>query len=252
MPISSLSKVPSTSPSTGAVVVAGGIGVGGDVNVGGGVATGRLRTAGDSLVVSGPPGGASITIGGAADVVSLGVPACGVEGAAEFHLATRAGAKSLIASYALQAQPELLRPLSAPVTSIDIGTSESNSVTAGALRVGPGAAATIANDGSAAFAGDVTAVSDLSANVGVETIAGALSKVRALRGVTYERTNSPGRRHMGLVAQEVEQVVPEVVSSGTSGLKAVAYGNLTGLLVEAVKELGDAVDGLRGGNGGGG
>jgi len=71
----------------------------------------------------------------------------------------------------------------------------------------------------------------------------ALARVLALRGVTYEyrREEYPGKNfpqgiQMGFVAQEMEQVVPEITRTGTDGYKAIAYQNLTALLVEALKE----------------
>ena len=51
-------------------------------------------------------------------------------------------------------------------------------------------------------------------------------------------------RHTGVIAQEVEQVLPEVVSTDAQGLKSVAYGNMVGLLIEAVKELSEKLEAL--------
>lgn len=74
----------------------------------------------------------------------------------------------------------------------------------------------------------------------------ALQKVQALRGVTFQKTESrdPERRHLGLVAQELEPHVPEVVfpDDESSGPKHVAYGNLVPLLIESIKELKDRVE----------
>ncbi len=81
----------------------------------------------------------------------------------------------------------------------------------------------------------------------VETISDALGKVTNLRGVTWvwkdkERDN---RVQMGLVAQEVEKVVPEVVSSGADGKKTVAYTQLIGLLIESIKDLNAENDAIK-------
>lgn len=77
----------------------------------------------------------------------------------------------------------------------------------------------------------------------IETVDSALAKIEALRGVTYEwRTDEFENKHfsqgtqLGLIAQEVEAVVPEIVSTGDDGYKAVEYANLVALLIEAVKE----------------
>jgi len=77
----------------------------------------------------------------------------------------------------------------------------------------------------------------------IETIPGALNKVTALRGVDFEwrcadfpEMGFPDGKHLGLVAQDVEAVLPEVVQTGTDGHKSIEYVSLVALLVEAVKE----------------
>ena len=80
--------------------------------------------------------------------------------------------------------------------------------------------------------GNITAYSDERLKSDVATIDNALDKVMNLRGVTFTKNAEKG---MGVIAQEVEQVIPEVVSDGE--YKSVAYGNMVGLLIEAVKEL---------------
>ena len=84
--------------------------------------------------------------------------------------------------------------------------------------------------------GDVCAYSDASLKTNIETIDGALGKVEAIRGVTFDRIED-GSTSVGVVAQELETVLPEAVHTDANGTKMVAYGNVTGLLIEAVKEL---------------
>ena len=55
-----------------------------------------------------------------------------------------------------------------------------------------------------------------------------------MRGVSFTKDGNPG---MGVIAQEVELIVPEVVQNNQDGYKSVAYGNLVGVLIEAIKEL---------------
>ena len=92
----------------------------------------------------------------------------------------------------------------------------------------------------AMFTGVVTAPnfvssSDARLKSDVETIAGALALVSALRGVRF---TMDGMRQIGVIAQEIEPVLPEVVQADAEGDQlSVAYGNITGLLIEAVKEL---------------
>jgi Chaperone of endosialidase len=71
-----------------------------------------------------------------------------------------------------------------------------------------------------------------------------LSRVRRLRGVSYgwregeEHRGRTGReRELGVIAQEVEAVFPELVSTGKDGYKRVDYVGLIPVLIEAVKEL---------------
>jgi hypothetical protein len=104
--------------------------------------------------------------------------------------------------------------------------------------------------------GEVTAadyffLSDGLLKENVETISSPLSKVQNLRGVTYnfkqETANANAMigtvlpseapvKRFGLIAQEVEQVIPEVVRTADNGIKSVSYSSLIGLLIEAIKE----------------
>lgn len=85
--------------------------------------------------------------------------------------------------------------------------------------------------------GNVTAFSDERLKENVKTIEGALDKVAQMRGVTYNYKSelNDGQRGTGVIAQEMQQVMPEVVEEGE--YLSVAYGNLVGVLIEAVKEL---------------
>ena len=85
--------------------------------------------------------------------------------------------------------------------------------------------------------GNVTAFSDERLKENVQTIEGALDKVAQMRGVTYNYKSelNDGQRGTGVIAQEIQQVMPEVVEEGE--YLSLAYGNLVGVLIEAVKEL---------------
>jgi len=85
---------------------------------------------------------------------------------------------------------------------------------------------------------NIVAYSDARSKTNVTTIDNALDKVDAIRGVTYNKVEDPdGIRYMGVIAQELQDVLPEVVAEGEDGKLAVAYGNIVGVLIEAVKEL---------------
>lgn len=90
--------------------------------------------------------------------------------------------------------------------------------------------------GTVTATGDITAFSDSRTKMNIETITEALYKVKAMRGVSYISKFNMEER-IGVVAQEVERVVPEVVHTHSNGLKSVAYQNLVGLLIEAIKAL---------------
>ena len=96
-------------------------------------------------------------------------------------------------------------------------------------------------------AGNVTAYSDIRLKENIEGIPNALEKVKQIRGVTFTRNDQEDKelRHTGVIAQEVEKVLPEVVSEDNLGVKNVAYGNMVGLLIEAIKELKQEVDDLK-------
>ena len=101
--------------------------------------------------------------------------------------------------------------------------------------------------GAATFNNDVTAFSDERLKDNIETIPDALDKVCQMRGVTFNRTDFDGEKQMGVIAQEVEKVIPEVVREDESEdkIKSVAYGNMVGVLIEAIKDLKAEVDELK-------
>jgi len=104
-----------------------------------------------------------------------------------------------------------------------------------------GAAITLSGDISAVngtFSGDVSAdninsTSDERLKSNIKPLNDALQKVKQLRGVSFEMNNKP---KIGVIAQEVQKVIPEVVNTKEDGYLSVCYGNIVGLLIEAVKE----------------
>ena len=94
--------------------------------------------------------------------------------------------------------------------------------------------------------GDVTAYSDIRVKDNIETIPNAIDKVKSIRGVTFTRTdNDDNKKYMGVIAQELLNVIPEVVSETDSGMYTVAYGNITAVLIEAIKEQQKQIDELK-------
>lgn len=133
-----------------------------------------------------------------------------------------------------------------------------------------------------AFAHAVFLTSDVSTKSNIENISAALDKIMQLRGVTYDMKILPEetsakksinseeddfliakkrtptltrdvfrqmgtekkRKRMGIIAQEVEKVIPEVIRTREDGLKSVAYTELIGLLIEGMKEQQQYIDEL--------
>jgi len=78
----------------------------------------------------------------------------------------------------------------------------------------------------------------------IHTITNPIEKVNALRGVTFE-FRKDDQKQIGVIAQEVEKVFPELVSERPDGYKGVQYENIVGLLIEAIKEQQKQIDELR-------
>jgi hypothetical protein len=91
--------------------------------------------------------------------------------------------------------------------------------------------------GTFTASGDVVAYSDARIKTNVQTIDNALEKVTSLRGVTYNRTDVDDKSEkIGVIAQEIQKVIPQVVNEGDDGMLGVSYGNLAGVFIEAFKE----------------
>ena len=133
----------------------------------------------------------------------------------------------------------LIRPTSGPPQGIQITHQTGMTYTNNCL---------VGIDGDLQLAGKITAVgtitgfdviasSDVRTKNSIVTVDSALDKVMKMRGVFFERNTEPGERRVGVIAQEVEQVLPEVVHTDKDGMKSVSYGSIIGLLIEAIKEL---------------
>ncbi len=85
--------------------------------------------------------------------------------------------------------------------------------------------------------------SDLRFKKNIKTIDSPMDKINNIRGVSFEWKRSeyqdkglPEGEHYGVIAQEIEQVLPEIVKEGPDGDKAVSYTELVPILTEAIKE----------------
>lgn len=85
---------------------------------------------------------------------------------------------------------------------------------------------------------NVTWTSDVRVKRDIVTIEGALGLVERMRGVRYKRSDvDDGRLHVGVIAQELREVLPEAVIEGADSMLSVDYGTLGPVLIEAVKAL---------------
>jgi hypothetical protein len=95
--------------------------------------------------------------------------------------------------------------------------------------------------------GELIAASDIVFKENIEYLSNALPVVMKLKGTKYhmkDDTKKRRRKRYGLIAQEVEKIVPELVT-GKNGAKGISYNGLIPILVEAIKELSLQVDELK-------
>lgn len=91
-------------------------------------------------------------------------------------------------------------------------------------------------EGTITANGDVDSTSDIRLKENIKTIDNALNKTVQLRGVYFNRLGETDKK-IGVIAQEVEQILPEVVHKNPNGIRTVSYGNMVGILIEAIKDL---------------
>ena len=115
-----------------------------------------------------------------------------------------------------------------------------------------GAVVSLTSGGAVIASGNITAFgspSDIKLKYNIENIPNALEKLLTLNGVNFNYKKD-GARSTGVIAQEVEKVLPEVIyeatnPEGTEHFKAVRYGNMVGLLIEAIKEQQTMINSLQ-------
>ena len=265
------STTDSSSALTGALQVAGGVGIAGNLYVGGyhmiGLPAGNSSTMGNMLGFTGTYGDVSNVnsvnsciverkYGGTESselLIFKGNDIAGSPGpdvvriaAAEFYVDLLSANGSY--NYTTNTVPAVSRKLSISNTISTFttplvieSTLDSSSSTTGALNVagGVGIAKNLYVGSSITASGEITAFSDIKLKCNIETITDALDAVVSLRGVRYElKDETSGKKHLGVVAQEVQDILPEIVQkNGSDDTLSVAYGKLTAVLIEAIKEL---------------
>lgn len=141
----------------------------------------------------------------------------------------------------------------------DAGTIGYGNITTDALNiVGAGSSATnrkvaVYSEGGMTVTGNLTLIgvvsssSDARLKTDVRPLRDALAGVQAMQGHRYQfrAGKGPQGEQLGFLAQELEQVYPELVMTGADGLKSVNYAQLTPVLVEALKEQQRQIEQLR-------
>jgi len=122
--------------------------------------------------------------------------------------------------------------LALPSNGLNVGS--------GQLQVSGG---NVTTTGQFTASNNVTAYSDARLKEAISPISSALEKVLAMRGVTFSYIDT-GARGAGVIAQEVQKALPEVVYEDEDGYLHVAYGNMVSVLIEAIKELSIKVESL--------
>ena len=101
----------------------------------------------------------------------------------------------------------------------------------------------IEGDGDVVAQGTVDSASDIKLKTNIKTIDNALDKVLQLRGAEYDRIDKDNHHEIGVIAQEVEKVIPELVHGDET--KTVSYGNMVAVLIEAIKEQNEVINKMK-------
>ena len=95
--------------------------------------------------------------------------------------------------------------------------------------------------------GTISTISDSRLKTDIRVIDNALNKLASLSGITYRNIGSieTAKRQTGLLAQDVNQILPEAVTIDNDGYYNIAYGNLAGLIIESIKDLKKEIDAIK-------
>jgi hypothetical protein len=172
----------------------------------------------------------NVVVGSAVTINSTGINVVGIVTATSFvgNGSGLTGAGSTVADITANATyyPLFTQTVSGTVTASGISTAK--------LTYNPSSGTLTATNFSAS--------SDYSLKENIETIQNAINSINNLRGVKYN-WKEDGTTSYGLIAQELENVFPELVSTGD--IKTVNYNGIIAVLIEAVKELSTEIDQLK-------
>ena len=126
------------------------------------------------------------------------------------------------------------------ITGVTAGTNLNGGGSSGGVTLNLDSTITV----TTVNAGTVNTTSDERAKDDITPITGALGKVQQLGGYSFT-LKATDEKSSGVIAQEVQKVMPELVQEGAEGLLSVQYGNMVGLLIEAIKEQQAQIDELK-------
>ena len=150
------------------------------------------------------------------------------------------------------------------VTAAHVGLGSGDDVTFGTIRVDDATASTVKTNGALIVdggvgiggalnvGGDIVAYasSDERLKDNIELITNPIEKVQSLKGVTWDWNSNADELqqslpNVGVIAQDVEKILPQLVIDRDNGFKGVDYAKLTGLLIEAIKDQQKQIDELK-------
>ncbi len=135
--------------------------------------------------------------------------------------------------------------------NIRIGTYSTNATGNFVVRTNGNDQLVIFPSGNATLSGTLTQSSDARFKQNIEPISNSLNKLMQLKGYQYNwrpELKKDARLQIGLIAQNVEAVYPELVSNDANGMKSVAYQNLVPVMIEAIKDQQKQIDELKNNN----
>ena len=99
--------------------------------------------------------------------------------------------------------------------------------------------------GNTLVQGVFTETSDISLKENIRPLESSLDKVMKLNGVSFNKKTTPHVKEIGFIAQEVEEVIPDLVTETNDGIKTVSYSRVSAILVETIKEQQAQIDELK-------
>lgn len=117
--------------------------------------------------------------------------------------------------------------------------------TSGTTRLTLNNAGVVTVSGNLTVTGTITEQSSIAYKENVNPITDALEIISKLTGVTYDKKDKTSLNEPGLIAEEVEKILPNIVSLKDGNPDGIFYSRITAYLIEAIKELKLEIDNLK-------